>query len=478
MKVARRYTRYLVGIGLLLGTLLISTLASLVLLKSRLTAHHEELLRLTHALIPAEKMRSALETYVASDRGFLLTADPAFVERLATAESDFERWLSETEKSTKGVIESRRYEETRALKSQLRSPVQKMIAMRRAEGTSARVLAFFQNEVFPARLRLEEQVDSILSDLEGTIIALEEQARSSSSSSVGNVILLSVASNLVLIFLGLMMTRNLGRLYLKAKASEEKIQRLADDLSRSNIELEHFASVASHDMRAPLNTIVNFGTLLRRRLAHHEDQQSVEYLDYVTDGAKRLRTLVDDLLEFARLSSDTEPLHTVDLEKIVSEVRIGLASEIASHDATIITDALPSIVGNPTRLRQLFQNLISNSINYRQAEEPPQIRIEARRSKSDWVITVSDNGMGIERPYFERVFEPFKRLHGQERPGTGLGLPICRNIVEQLGGRIWIESEVEVGTKVFILLPTLARVSEPVPAAAVSLAPDRNRTCN
>jgi light-regulated signal transduction histidine kinase (bacteriophytochrome) len=235
------------------------------------------------------------------------------------------------------------------------------------------------------------------------------------------------------------------------KAHEELAKR-ASELKRSNEDLSQFAYVASHDLRSPLGTIARFAQLLERNYAS-ELGEGRQLLQYLTTAAKRMTRLVEDLLIYAQVSADGKHSQ-VEVDSNV-ELRVAienLQTVIVESGAIVTHDLLPSAFINPTSLVQIFQNLIGNSIHYR-SHNTPQIHITAAAQANEWLFSCSDNGIGIAPEFHIRIFEAFKRLHGPDRPGTGIGLAVCRKIVERFGGRIWVESEVDHGSTFFFTLP-------------------------
>ncbi len=235
----------------------------------------------------------------------------------------------------------------------------------------------------------------------------------------------------------------------------DRLAQVSDELRRSNEELERFAYIASHDLQEPLRKIIGFSELLGQRHAAELDDQAQQYLGYVVDGARRLRTLITDLLAYSRV--DRRPLEreVVELGEVARQVVADLDPAVVEAGAVIVVGELPPVFGDPQRLGELLLNLLSNAIKYRRPEVHPMITIGSPGREEDrWVIAVRDDGIGIEPPYREQVFEVFRRLHGRaEFSGSGIGLAICRKIVEQHGGRIWIADDVQEGTEVRFTLP-------------------------
>ncbi len=225
-------------------------------------------------------------------------------------------------------------------------------------------------------------------------------------------------------------------------------------LRRSNEDLQQFAYVASHDLQEPLRTVVSFSQVLMRRYSTELEGNAREYLGYVSDAALRMSHLVRDLLVYSRATRDGDRIaQTVELEAVLDDVLSGLHAQIAEAGAQVRHDPLPAVTGDRTQLGQVLQNLISNALKYTRAGVRPEIRIHAERHPAEWVISVSDNGEGFRQQFADRIFGIFKRLHGREVPGTGIGLAICRTIVDRHGGRIWAESSEGEGSTFFFTLP-------------------------
>ena len=224
------------------------------------------------------------------------------------------------------------------------------------------------------------------------------------------------------------------------KRAETEFFRQADRVARSNADLREFAYVASHDLQEPLRNISAFTQMLAQRYKGRFDAEADQYMKYVTDAAARMTNLIRDLLGYTRLLNTEElPFTEVSLSDSVAVALRDLHASIEEHHPVIDVGALPTVHGDRVQLAQLFQNLIGNAIKYR-ASEPPQIWISAEPRGHNVILSVRDNGLGIDPAYHEKVFGVFKRLHGAEHPGTGIGLAICKKIVEKHGGVIWVES--------------------------------------
>ncbi|MGA0556414.1 sensor histidine kinase [Larkinella sp. VNQ87] len=229
------------------------------------------------------------------------------------------------------------------------------------------------------------------------------------------------------------------------------------ELSRSNQELQQFAYIASHDLQSPLKTITGYLSLLEANHGNHLDEEALRIIGKSTAAADRMRNLINDLLDFSRIGSDVA-LTQIDLNELMAEILEEQQGEIQATGAVIHLDLLPTIRGHRTDLKQLFQNLLSNALKYRKPDVTPTIAIRATEEKHQYRFSISDNGIGIEQQYFDRVFQIFQRLHGRkEYSGTGIGLATCKKVVDIYGGQIWIDSTVGVGSTFSFTIPKQIR---------------------
>ena len=246
------------------------------------------------------------------------------------------------------------------------------------------------------------------------------------------------------------------------REATDRLDQQAQDLERSNSELEQFAYVASHDLQEPLRKVASFTQLLERRYKGQLDERADQYIAFAVDGAKRMQVLINDLLAFSRVGRLTREHAEIDGDDLVKQALANLSVAIEETDAEVTVDELPRISGDLSLLTGVVQNLVSNAIKFR-GEEPPKIHIGVGDAGEQWEFSVADNGIGISSEYAERIFVIFQRLHPKDAyPGTGIGLAMARKIIEYHGGQIWLDTEVTSGTTFRFTLPKLESAdSEP-----------------
>ncbi|AEE45729.1 sensor histidine kinase [Cellulomonas fimi] len=239
--------------------------------------------------------------------------------------------------------------------------------------------------------------------------------------------------------------------------AHEQLTTQAEELRRSNRDLEQFAYVASHDLQEPLRKIASFTQLLQKRYGGQLDERADQYIAFAVDGAKRMQRLINDLLGFSRVGRMGGEVTDVDLDAALAEAVDNLGERIAETGAVVTHDPLPTVQGEEALLVQLFQNVVGNAVKFRHPDRTPQVHLSARRVGEEWEIECRDNGIGIDQQYADRVFVIFQRLHAKDvYEGTGIGLALCKKIVEFHNGRIWIEPSPETGTRILWTLPVPA----------------------
>ena len=249
---------------------------------------------------------------------------------------------------------------------------------------------------------------------------------------------------------------------------EERTRELLESneaLRQSNDDLNQFAYAASHDLQEPLRTIALYSEILRTKYQGQIDPETDQFISFIVSGAQRMELLLRSLLDYSQAGSVEGPSGLVDCDAVMRKVLLNLQAAIEENRACVTWSDLPTVMAHEIRLVQLLQNLVGNAIKYR-GEDPPKIHLAAVSGDEEWMLSVEDNGMGIKPEYAQHVFGIFKRLHGHNYPGTGIGLAICQRIVERYGGRIWVESAPGKGSRFYFTLPLRVNSSEedPVPA--------------
>jgi light-regulated signal transduction histidine kinase (bacteriophytochrome) len=237
------------------------------------------------------------------------------------------------------------------------------------------------------------------------------------------------------------------------RRAELMLSQYADELKQSNTELEQFAYVASHDLQEPLRMVASFTQLLSKRYRGKLAPEADEFIDFAVDGATRMQSLINDLLSYSRVGSRGKPFQPVNCSEAFSQALVNLETRVEETHAEVTQGPLPTVSGDAGQLVQLFQNLIANAIKFR-GPDSPRIHVTASHIDGGWTFAIQDNGIGIPAKHFDRIFSIFQRLHRRsDYPGTGIGLAICKKIVERHGGRIWVESSLGQGSTFYFTLP-------------------------
>ncbi|MCG5437346.1 sensor histidine kinase [Micromonospora foliorum] len=367
-----------------------------------------------------------------------------------------------------------------------------------------------------------DQVRSAVNDLQGEILAAREQAATDVRTSSNVLVVLLIVAALVVVVAGAVLLLSLDRMVIRpltglatqvrevaegdyqhgiatvgppefiqlgedvdamrqkiaadlaeVRAARERIewvnnqlQKQAEELTRSNRDLEQFAYVASHDLQEPLRKVASFCQLLQRRYAGQLDERADQYIAFAVDGAQRMQRLINDLLAFSRIGRLTTGFVEVDLNKVMGDVAGQTEAARQYADAELTWTDLPVILGEEPLLTNLLANLVSNSIKFRRPDVPSKVHVSARLVGAEWEITCQDNGIGIEPEFADKIFVIFQRLHSKDAyPGTGIGLAIVKKIVEYHGGRVWVDTDVPEGTAIRFTLPALPGDVEAAAAA-------------
>jgi signal transduction histidine kinase len=252
---------------------------------------------------------------------------------------------------------------------------------------------------------------------------------------------------------GLKLVSELQNLVSELKRTKGELEQKSQDLARSNVELEQFASAVSHDLKEPLLAITINLTLLNKRYTGKLGSDADTFIAEIIDEAKQMQTLISDMLSYSRVGTSAKPFVLTDFTDILNRLLANLRIPLEQSGVVVTHDPLPEVMADPIQLFQLLQNLIGNAIKFRD-ENKPLIHISAKRKEKEWVFSVSDNGIGIPEEYTEKIFEMFQRLHNKkEYPGTGIGLATCKKIVERHGGHIWVESNPNRGSTFYFTIP-------------------------
>jgi signal transduction histidine kinase len=418
----------------------------------------------THTHQVLEKLDAVLTNLLdieTGERGYIITGEGSYLDPYNDALDRVHQNVKDVRELTAdNSVQQRALDHLEPMISEVLGAVRHPIEIRTREGLAAGAKSVrtgpgkqFMDQIRGQLSEMKQEEDRLLKS------RTEEAAKSSRNTrtaiAIGEVLAVGF-----LCLAGIIVGREMGR---RGRAEEEVRalnadleQRVADrtaelnerakELARSNSELQQFAYVASHDLQEPLRMVASFTQLLAKRYGEKLDDDARDFINYAVDGATRMQTLISDLLNYSRVGTQGKPLEPTDSEALFKRVLESLRFSIEETGATIVSDPLPTVMADPQQLGQLFQNLLTNAIKFH-GEEPPHIRISTERNGNDWKISVRDNGIGISQEHADRIFIIFQRLHTKtEYPGTGIGLAICKKIVERHGGRIWIEPSPGGGT--------------------------------
>jgi len=390
---------------------------------------------------------------VAGQRNYLITGDARYPALYAQARQSMAVTLDEFAGFNPAKIGL----------SAPRVPIVALVVDRMAELDQTLLVASDAGRAEAMRTLKTREDPKIMMTLHGEMLALHDQA----AALIGgrqNAVHAQSYRTTCLIAIGLLLSGGLAatsagmlRSQIVARETAEiKLRERQTELTRSNADLEQFASIASHDLQEPLRMVSSYTQLLQRRYVDKLDAEANEFIGYAVDGAKRMQLLIIDLLQFSRVASRAKPMEPVDLESALDDTLKDLEICIEGCGGVVTHDPLPTVSADPVQMRQLLLNLIGNAMKFQAPDGKPTVRVSASRDGARWRFGVRDNGIGIDPQYFKNLFQIFKRLHtGAEYPGTGIGLALCRKIVERHGGRIWVESALGKGSTFLFTLPAM-----------------------
>lgn len=407
-----------------------------------------------------ENLLEAMLDSETGQRGYLLTGREEYLEPYTQAAKTAPVYLSKLEALTSGKSNQRdRVASLMTLVPEKLLELRETLDLYKSQGAEAALDLMLTDRGRAAMESIRRVCAQIDSEEYSGLIQESERAQQRVQQSQ----LASVAGSAALVVFLIFAIRDIHnaterreRLILELSASNKRAEAALFAATRSNEELQQFAYAASHDLKEPLRMVKSFVQLLARKYDGRLDEQATEFIHYAAEGAQRMDSLLEALLEYSRLGHVAEkPPQPVNLETVLDGTLTSLRAAIDESAAVVTHDPLPAVMAEDLHMQQLFQNLISNAIKYR-GEEAPRIHLSAKRQGDEWMCAIRDNGIGIDPKYGSKIFGIFKRLHGSEYPGTGIGLASCKKIVERYRGQIWVESQPGTGSTFFFTLPDIS----------------------
>lgn len=407
------------------------------------------------------RLVSGLKDIEVSEREFILTGDRKLLEQFKQGRPAIDKQIAELRLMTRDNHRQRdSFDLLEPLIPQKFEEMQKAVQIRESEGVAAASAVILSDKGTRAIDDINTVVQRLMAE-EERLLKRRTGDQSKNFRRTMFVFAAMLVLNIVLVLALFMFIRHDAA---ERRREEEQIRHLNADLERrveqrtealrrSNEDLQQFAYIASHDLQEPLRMVASYTELLKRRYHGKLDSDADQFIDYAVDGVKRMSTLIRDLLAYSRAGeTPAGKMRELNPEETLNTVLQNLKVTIGDVGATITHDPLPPIEFDPMRLSQLFQNLLANAIKYR-GERVPVVHISSRNDGSETIFSISDNGIGIDSKYSEQIFGIFKRLHGREYEGTGIGLAMCKKIVERQGGRIWVESKPGEGSTFSFTIP-------------------------
>ncbi len=402
---------------------------------------------------------NAMQEAESSQRAYLITGSDAYLDGYRASAEAVQQQLSNLRTlNADDSAQRARLVQLGHLVNDKFAELERTIELRRTHGFEAARNVVQTNAGLRTMAELRAVIGGLATDeragFNSEIASIAVSARSSlwlNGSGLGLALILSIVGYVTLRY----EVRHGERMF-------SELNHKSDLLKRSNAELERFAYVASHDLQEPLRMVSSYTQLLRRRYQGKLDAEADEFISYAVDGAKRMQALINDLLDYSRVTTRAQPPAPTDSGALVKDLLALVQLQLAETQGQVTIGSLPIVLADASQLRRVFQNLISNGLKFHAPERPPRIHVSAARDGAVATFSIRDNGIGIEPQFFDRLFQLFQRLHTREEyPGTGIGLAICKRIIEHHGGRIWVESEPGIGTTFHFTLPLVLQLESP-----------------
>lgn len=415
-----------------------------------LAAASQDVARTNELVKRLERLLSGLKDVEVAQREYILTGDAAYIAHIQTARSAI---LAGVKEISDMQADARWLELLRSVLPQRFEEIDATVRLRQSGGVEAASQHLLTNRGQRAMDDIRRILNNMIAEENRRLERRTAAERSRFLITMGLFAAVLVISLVLLWSVFYLIRREDQRMRGLHAELERRVALRTEALERSNEDLQQFAYVASHDLKEPMRMIASYSTLLQRRYQGRLDGDADTYIGFIVDGVRRMNLLITDLLEYSRAGqSKDEQEITVEPEEVLRGVLDNLKVSIRESGAIVTHDPLPTVLFDPLRLSQLLQNLVANAIKYR-SDGKPQIHISAEAGADETIFSVRDNGMGIPAEHQQQIFAIFKRLHGKDIEGTGIGLAMCKKIVERHGGRIWVESEPGAGSTFRFSIP-------------------------